>query len=115
MFCLKYTFHLKDVLNILLLIFQFFVSNAIIDFYIIIQVKLQEKQTSAPDYLTEADLISLMEKHGIGTDASIPVHINNISERNYVNVTGGRRLKPTNLGIVLIHGYQKVIIGSISL
>lgn len=72
------------------------------------QAKLVEKQTSPPDYLTEAELISLMEKHGIGTDASISVHINNICERNYVNVTGGRRLKPTTLGIVLVHGYQKV-------
>lgn len=71
-------------------------------------VKLSEHQTCPPDYLTEAELITLMEKHGIGTDASIPVHINNISQRNYVSVISGRRLKPTTLGIVLVHGYKKV-------
>lgn len=30
------------------------------------EMKMLEKQTNPPDYLTEAELITLMEKHGIG-------------------------------------------------
>jgi DNA topoisomerase-3 len=67
-----------------------------------------EGQTRPPDYLTESELIEKMEKNGIGTDASIPVHINNICERNYVRLERDRRMAPTNLGIVLVHGYQRI-------
>jgi len=49
-----------------------------------------------------------MEKHGIGTDASMAVHINNICERDYVKVGQGRKLVPTNLGISLINGYNDI-------
>ena len=49
--------------------------------------------------MTEAELIQKMEENGIGTDASIPTHINNIIERNYVEVReGSRKLVPTPLG-----------------
>ena len=48
------------------------------------QNKIVEGMTQAPGFLTEAGLIAKMEKHGIGTDASIATHINNIILRNYV-------------------------------
>lgn len=68
--------------------------------------ELHEGQTLPPDFLSESELISQMEKNGIGTDASIPAHINNICERNFVQVQSGRKLVPTALGISLIRGYQ---------
>eukprot|EP01025_Chloroclados_australasicus_P061138 TRINITY_DN797_c0_g2_i2.p1 TRINITY_DN797_c0_g2~~TRINITY_DN797_c0_g2_i2.p1 ORF type:complete len:869 (-),score=15.44 TRINITY_DN797_c0_g2_i2:249-2855(-) len=71
-------------------------------------IEMFSGKTSPPDYLTESELISLMEKHGIGTDASIPVHINNICERNYVKIQSGRRVVPTELGVTLIKGYQRI-------
>jgi DNA topoisomerase IA len=72
------------------------------------EVELHAGRTSPPDYLTEAELIDRMERHGIGTDASIPVHINNICERGYVSIQAGRRVVPTELGVTLVRGYQLI-------
>jgi DNA topoisomerase III len=76
--------------------------------YSIATARLRQGKTSPPGYMTEADLISHMEKHGIGTDASIATHINNIIVRNYVNLSSGRTLVPTMLGVVLVHGYKRI-------
>lgn len=50
--------------------------------------KKEEEYTKPPDYLQESELIALMDKHGIGTDASIPQHIKNVQDRHYVDVCG---------------------------
>ena len=68
----------------------------------------RERQTRPPDRLTEAECVALMEKHGIGTDASIPSHIENVCKRNYVQVDSGRRLRPTVLGLALARGFGVV-------
>merc|ERR1712139_760970 len=63
--------------------------------YHISNAKLREGKTTAPGYLTESELIGKMEKNGIGTDASIATHINNVIVRNYVVLGQGRTLQPT--------------------
>ncbi|KAH7041203.1 DNA topoisomerase [Microdochium trichocladiopsis] len=45
---------------------------------------MTEGKTAAPSYLTEADLIALMDANGIGTDATMAEHIQKIQERDYV-------------------------------
>jgi DNA topoisomerase-3 len=70
--------------------------------------RLRRETTSPPGYLTESELIDLMEKNGIGTDASIPTHINNIQVRKYVDIEKGRRVVPTALGVALAQGYRAI-------
>ena len=69
---------------------------------------IKERMTTAPGYLTESELITMMEKNGIGTDASIPTHIENIQKRFYVTLESGRRLIPSKLGLVLAQGYHLI-------
>lgn len=48
------------------------------------EAMMTEGKTSAPSYLTEADLIALMDANGIGTDATMAEHIQKIQDREYV-------------------------------
>ncbi|KAJ2897379.1 DNA topoisomerase [Zalerion maritima] len=60
---------------------------------------MTEGKTAAPGYLTEADLIALMDANGIGTDATMAEHIQKIQEREYVcAVSRGNRGNRGNRG-----------------
>jgi DNA topoisomerase-3 len=48
------------------------------------EVNMHDGQTSAPTYLTEPELIALMDANGIGTDATMAEHIAKVQEREYV-------------------------------
>ncbi|XP_070617542.1 DNA topoisomerase 3-alpha [Erythrolamprus reginae] len=71
-------------------------------------VEMVEGETSPPQLLTEADLISLMEKHGIGTDATHAEHIETIKSRMYVGLTSDQRFLPGQLGMGLVEGYDSM-------
>ncbi|XP_051569913.1 DNA topoisomerase 3-alpha-like isoform X2 [Myxocyprinus asiaticus] len=71
-------------------------------------IEMLEGQTSPPQLLTEADLISLMEKHGIGTDATHAEHIETIKSRMYVGLTADQRFLPGELGMGLVEGYNSM-------
>ncbi|MDW8063076.1 MAG: DNA topoisomerase [Candidatus Caldarchaeum sp.] len=67
----------------------------------VVKVERVENETKPPTRLTEADLLRLMEKHGIGTDATRATYPQLIVDRQYA-VREGRRFKPTPLGMALI-------------
>ncbi|RDB16720.1 DNA topoisomerase 3 [Hypsizygus marmoreus] len=73
--------------------------------------ELREGKTSKPSLLTEADLVTLMDKNGIGTDATIAQHIQTVIDRDYVieRMEGATKyLIPSKLGIGLIEGYNQM-------
>lgn len=73
--------------------------------------ELIEGSTTRPNLLTEADLVGLMDRNGIGTDATIAEHIAKIIERSYVFKTqegSTQYLVPSTLGIGLVEGYNAI-------
>lgn len=80
------------------------------------EADMTKGQTTAPGYLTEPELIGLMDANGIGTDATMAEHISKIKDRAYVATqprgSGGRNAVPefipTKLGVALIEGYDNI-------
>lgn len=92
------------------------------------EAMITDGKTTAPGYLTEPELISLMDANGIGTDATMAEHIKKIQEREYVMTRSGPRAGaqqddrntqtarggsvqqfiPTTLGVALIEGYGNI-------
>lgn len=69
-------------------------------------IEMIDGETKPPPLLTEADLIGLMEKHGIGTDATHAEHIETIKNRCYVGVQQDGTFLPGQLGMGLVEGYD---------
>ena len=74
---------------------------------------LTSGKTCSGSLLSEADLISTMDKNGIGTDATIHDHIQTILNRGYVlRRPKDRRFEPSPLGIALIKGFDAIPLGN---
>lgn len=73
----------------------------------IVSVSVRDGQTSAPLPLSESDLINIMDKNGIGTDATIHEHIQKVLDRGYA-VKASDRFIPTALGVGLVVGYDLI-------
>lgn len=80
------------------------------------EANMLDGKTTSPSYLTEPELIGLMDANGIGTDATMAEHIAKIKERLYVQTRpkpgGGRNqvqeFIPTTLGVALVEGYDNI-------
>ena len=70
-------------------------------------INLQSGKTTPPNFLTEHELITLMDKNGIGTDATIHEHIKHIQDRGYAQ-RFGMIFKPTLIGTALRYAYKKL-------
>jgi DNA topoisomerase III len=80
------------------------------------EANMTDGKTTAPGYLTEPELIGLMDANGIGTDATMADHVAMIKDRDYAAARpkpgGGRNsvheFIPTRLGVALVEGYDNL-------
>ena len=69
---------------------------------------MKEGRTQAPPPISEVELITLMDRNGIGTDATIAQHITTIQDREYAEKDHAQKFLPTKLGIALVEGYNSM-------
>jgi DNA topoisomerase-1 len=67
----------------------------------VLSVEVREGQTEPPPHLSESELLKLMEKWGIGTDATMQDHVQTNVDRGYMYIQA-KRCIPTELGKRLI-------------
>ncbi len=72
----------------------------------LLAIEVREGQTEPPPYLSESELLKLMEKWGIGTDATMQDHIQTNIDRGYMYIES-KRCIPTELGKRLIMQLEK--------
>jgi DNA topoisomerase-3 len=69
---------------------------------------MSEGRTCPPAPISESELIATMDKHGIGTDATIATHISTIQQREYAVRNAQNLFEPTKLGLALVEGYNSM-------
>jgi len=72
----------------------------------VLSVDVKEGRTEPPPYLSESELLKLMERWGIGTDATMQDHIQTNIDRGYMYIEA-KRCIPTELGKRLITQLEK--------
>jgi DNA topoisomerase-1 len=65
------------------------------------EIKNIKSETTPPKRLTEAELLTLMDKHGIGTKATAPSHIETNKKRGYFE-TKGKTISILDTGFTLM-------------
>jgi len=74
----------------------------------VVEVKLIEGKTNPPPFLSEAELLKLMDKYGIGTDATKQDHIHTNIKRGYFYIKD-KKCIPTPLGKTLIEVLYEIV------
>lgn len=80
---------------------------------IIKDIKIEEKQTKPPSRYNEAKLVKILEDYDIGRPSTYATIISTLFERNYIEKTQDKKLKPTQIGMivnkVLTEHFQEIV------